>query len=121
MSTQHEETFKGRPAVAAELRKWVSSHTAHPDAPAVANELFVAILDSGASSIDVALFTVAGRLHLTATGPAPLPLRHSHGPGWRIVEGLSRTTGVTTDGHGLWAHLGRPTLPTPEGEPPPSR
>jgi hypothetical protein len=83
----------------------VSRHAAHPDAPSVANELFVAILDSGAGAIDVALFAVGGRLHVTATGPAPLPLRHSHGPGWRIVEGLSRTTGVTTDGRGLWAQL----------------
>ena len=108
MSTRHEATFKGQPSAAAELRKWVSKQAAHPDAPAVANELFVAILDSGADSIDVALLTVAGRLHITATGPAPLSLRHSHGPGWRVIEGLSRTNGVTTDEHGLWAHMGRP-------------
>lgn len=106
MSTLHEATFKGHPSAAADVRAWVSSHATHPDAPAVANELFVAILGAGADAVDVALFTVGGRLHITATGPDPIPLRHSHGPGWRIVEGLSRSTGVTTDERGLWAHMG---------------
>jgi hypothetical protein len=98
-------TFKGHPAEAASVRTWTAARATHPDAPAVANELFVAILGAGADSVDVALSTAGDRLKVTATGPAPLPLRHSHGPGWRIVDGLSRTNGVTTDERGLWAQL----------------
>ncbi|MGY1500787.1 hypothetical protein ACW4TU_30120 [Streptomyces sp. QTS52] len=105
MSTQHEATFKGHPAAAADVRAWVSRHTDHPDAPIVANELFVAILTAGADVIEVALAFAGARLRITATGTHPLSLRHSHGPGWRVIEGLSRTTGVTTDEHGLWAQL----------------
>lgn len=104
----HEATFKGHPAVAADVRAWAAVHVGHPDAPAVANELFVAILGSGANTIDMQLATAAHRLRITAAGPGPLLLRHSHGPGWRIIEGLSRTTGVTTDEHGLWAHMEQP-------------
>ena len=108
MSTQHEATFKGHPSVAADVRAWVSSHATHLDAPAVTHELFVAILNAGADSIDIALSLAGGRLRITATGTHPLSLRHSHGPGWRIIEGLSRATGVTIDERGLWAQMEQP-------------
>ena len=101
----HARIFKGHPAEAAEVRAWTATRAAHPDAPAVANELFVAVMGSGADTVEVALSTAGDRLKVTATGPGPLPLRPSHGPGWRIIAGLSRTTGVTTDEHGLWAQL----------------
>jgi hypothetical protein len=98
-------TFKGHPSEAAEVRAWTSKRSTHPDAPQVANELFVAILGSGADAIEMELSTAGDRLRITADGPQRLPLRHSHGPGWRIVAELSRTSGVTTDEHGLWAQL----------------
>lgn len=98
-------TFKGHPSEAAEVRAWTSKRTPHPDAPAVANELFVAILGAGADTIEVTLSTAGDRLRITATGPTALPARHSHGPGWRLISGLARATGVTTDETGLWAQL----------------
>lgn len=98
-------SFKGHPVVAGEVRAWVRLRTDHPDAVLVGHELFIAILASGSDVIEVQLSTAGDRLRVTATGTHPLPLRHSHGPGWRIIEGLSRSTGVTTDEHGLWAHL----------------
>lgn len=97
--------FKGNAVEASEVRTWTKLRTDHPDAPTVANELFVAVLSSGADIIEVTLSTADTRIRITATGPAPLALRHSHGPGWRIVAGLSRSTGVTTDELGLWAQL----------------
>lgn len=101
----YRRLFKGHAIEAAEVRAWTALRTRHPDAPAVTHELFVAVLASGAGTIEVTLSTAGGRLRITATGFAPLPLRHSHGPGWRIIAGLSRTTGVTTDEQGLWAQL----------------
>lgn len=103
--TGREASFKGHPIEAAHVRDWTAERTDHPDAPAVANELFVALLGSGADAVDLALSTAGDRLRITASGPGPLPLRASHGPGWRIIAGLSRMTGVTTDEHGLWAQL----------------
>ena len=97
--------FKGHPAGAAEVRAWTRRRVHHPDAPTVANELFVAILGAGADVVEMQLSTAGDRLKVTATGPQLLPLRHSHGPGWRIINGLSRTNGVTTDERGLWAQL----------------
>ncbi len=97
--------FKGHPLQASEVRTWTRLCTDHPDAPTVVNELFTAILHSGADQIEVELSTAGSHLKVVATGPHPLPLRHSHGPGWPIVAGLSRTTGVTTDERGLWAQL----------------
>lgn len=95
--------FKGHAAEAAEVRAWTRSRVPHPDAPRIAHELFVAILGSGADTIDITLSTAGRRLRITATGPHPLPLRHSHGPGWPIVAALCSTTGITTDECGLWA------------------
>lgn len=97
--------FKGHPSEAAEVRAWTRTRSPHPDAPTVANELFVAVLGAGPDIVEVTLSTAGARLRITAAGPEPLPVRHSHGPGWRIVSGLSRTNGVTTDERGLWAEL----------------
>ncbi len=101
----YRRPFKGIPIEASEVRAWTRHRALHPDAPTVANELFTAVMQSGADTIEVELSTAGSRLKVTVTGPHPLSLRHSHGPGWRIVEGLSRSTGVTADEHGLWARL----------------
>ena len=97
--------FEGHPSEAAEVRAWVGRRVPHADAPLVAHELFVAVLESGSNPVEMTLSTAGDRLRITATGHDPLPLRHSHGPGWRIVDGLSRTSGVTVDERGLWAQL----------------
>ncbi|WP_406444631.1 hypothetical protein OHB14_36930 [Streptomyces sp. NBC_01613] len=101
----YRRTFKGHPSEAVEVRTWTGSRSPHADAPQIVNELFVAVLGAGADQVEVTLSTAGDRLRITATGPEPLPLRHSHGPGWRIVSGLARTNGVTTDERGLWAQL----------------
>ncbi len=97
--------FKAHPIEASRVRAWTAARAAHSDAPQVANELFVAVLGTRPDIVEITLTAAAGRLRITATGAAPLPLRHSHGAGWPIVAGLSRATGVTIDEHGLWAQL----------------
>ncbi|MFM9629347.1 hypothetical protein ACKI10_17190 [Streptomyces galilaeus] len=104
--TTYSRPFKGLAVEAAEVRAWTRRRTHHPDAPTVANELFVAILGSGAEVIEMGLSSAGDRLRITATGSAPLFLRHSHGPGWLIVHNLSRTSGTTEDGHSMWALMG---------------
>lgn len=100
--------FKGAPIEASQVRAWTHTRTRDPDTAAVANELFIAILANGADHIDITISTAGPRTRITATGPDPLPLRHSHGPGWRLVAGLAHTTGVTPDDHGLWAQMPEP-------------
>ncbi|CAM5553689.1 glutamine--fructose-6-phosphate transaminase (isomerizing) [Streptomyces californicus] len=77
--TAYRRPFKGLAIEAAEVRAWTRLRTDHPDAPAVAHELFIAILASGADTIEVTLSTAGTRLRITATGPAPLPLVHLGG------------------------------------------
>lgn len=98
--------FKALPVEAAGVRAWTSSRTPHPDAPAIANELFVALLQAGADTVEMSISTAGARTRLAASGHARLGLRHSHGPGWRLVAGLAQTTGKTADECGLWAQLG---------------
>lgn len=97
--------FKAHPIEAAQVRAWTADRAPAPDAPQVANELFVAVLGAGPDTVEITLSTNGNRIRITATGATPLALRHSHGPGWRIAAGLSRSTGVTTDERGLWAQL----------------
>lgn len=101
--TTYRRSFKGLAIEAAEVRAWTKKRTDHPDGVQISHELFVAVLGSGADTIEITLSSAGSRLRITATGPQPLPLRHSHGPGWPIVAGLSTSTGVTTDECGLWA------------------
>jgi len=97
--------FKGHAVEAAHVRHWIRERASHPDAPQVAHELFVAVLGAGPEVIEMTISTAGPRLKLTATGTDPLPLLHSHGPGWRIIHGLACTHGQTDDKHGLWAQL----------------
>lgn len=106
-------TFKGHPSEAREVRAWTAFRTTNPDAVTIANELFIAVLGAAPELIDVELSTAGNRIRITATGPEPLSLRHTHGPGWRIVAGLSRSTGVTTDECGLWALIAPDNEVTP--------
>ncbi|MET8559319.1 hypothetical protein ABZV75_01515 [Streptomyces flaveolus] len=99
-----QKAFKGEPAEAAHVRLWVTGRVQHPDAPLIANELFIAVLSSGATAAEMTLSTSGSRI--TATGPHPLPLTSSHGPGWTIVSSRANLTGMSTDETGLWAQLG---------------
>ncbi|PNG21407.1 hypothetical protein [Streptomyces cahuitamycinicus] len=101
-----QKAFKGEPIEAAHVRLWTAGRVKHPDAPLIANELYIAILGSGAPVVDMTLSTADSRIRITAEGPDPLPLIHSHGPGWQIVIALSALAGLTTDECGLWAQVG---------------
>lgn len=103
--TSWGKPFKGHPTEAAAVRAWTYDRIPDPDAVQVAHELFVAVLLSGADVVQMQLSTAGPRLRITALGTDPLPVRHSHGPGWRVVAGLSRQTGVTADECGLWAQM----------------
>ncbi|MGW7239749.1 hypothetical protein [Streptomyces sp. NPDC054804] len=100
-----QKAFKGEPIEAAHVRLWTSGRVKHPDAPLVAHELFVAVLGSGAPAVEMTLSTAGPRIRLTATGPDPLPITSSHGPGWKILTGLADLTGICPDELGLWAQL----------------
>jgi hypothetical protein len=100
-----QRAFKALPVEAAGVRDWTGLRTPHPDAPAIANELFIALLHAGASTVEMAISTAGTRTRITASGSAVLRLHHSHGPGRRIVSGLAQSTGVTTDECGMWAQL----------------
>ncbi|WP_405841643.1 hypothetical protein [Streptomyces sp. NBC_01518] len=101
-----QKTFKAEPIEAAHVRLWTAGRVKHPDAPLIADELYVAVLQSGAPVIDMTLSTAGSRIRITAAGTEPLPLIYSHGPGWNIVTGLASISGITTDECGLWAQLG---------------
>ncbi|MFI2714855.1 hypothetical protein ACH5AI_00725 [Streptomyces collinus] len=101
-----QKAFKGEPIEAAHVRLWTRGRVKHLDAPLIADELFVAILGSGAGFIEMTLSTAGKRIRITAQGPEPLPIINSHGPGWMVVSGLSHHAGLTTDECGLWAQLG---------------
>jgi hypothetical protein len=100
------KAFKGEPREAAHVRLWTAGRVSHPDAPLIADELYVAVLGSGAPAVEMTLSTAGSRIRITAEGPDPLSLLHSHGPGWRIVAGLADRHGLTTDERGVWAQLG---------------
>lgn len=101
-----QKPFKAEPIEARHVRLWVAGRVKHPDAPAVANELYIAVLGSGAPVIELTLSTAGTRIRITAMGYDPLSLLYSHGPGWAIVTGLTTLAGITTDECGLWAQLG---------------
>ncbi|MFI2041019.1 hypothetical protein ACH470_41480 [Streptomyces bottropensis] len=94
------------PIEAPHVRLWTAGRVRHPDAPLLANELFVSVLGAGADVIEMTLSTAGPRIRITARGPDPIPLLHSHGPAWRIITGLAHQRGLTTDECGLWAQLG---------------
>lgn len=101
-----QKAFKGEPIEAAHVRLWTAGRVMHPDAPLIANELFVAVLSSSATAVEMTLSTAGTRIRITATGPDPLPLTSSHGPGWTILSRLADHTGLSTDERSLWAQLG---------------
>ncbi|MFJ4926799.1 hypothetical protein [Streptomyces sp. NPDC088736] len=100
-----QRSFKALPVEATGVRDWTHSRIPHPDAPLVAHELFVAVLHSGTDTVEVTLSTAGPRIRITATGTEALRSAQTHGPGWRLVAGLSQSTGITTDEHGLWAEM----------------
>lgn len=102
-----QRAFKGLPEEARSVRQWTAARAEHPSAAQVAHELFVAVLGAAPDLVELTLSTAGERVRITATGPDPLPLRHTHGPGRRIITGMSALSGTTSDARGLWAQLVR--------------
>lgn len=90
--------FKGEPIEAAHVRLWTAGRVKHPDAPLIANELYVAILGAGTPVVDMEISTAGPRIRITARGTDPLPILYSHGPGWQIVNGLGRVAAAAPAG-----------------------
>jgi hypothetical protein len=101
-----QKPFKAEPIEAAHVRMWTAGRVHHPDAPLIANELYVAVLGSGAPVVEMTLSTAGTRMRITAQGTEPLPLLSRLGPGWQLVTALTDLAGLTTDECGLWAQLG---------------
>ncbi|GGW15065.1 hypothetical protein GCM10018980_76190 [Streptomyces capoamus] len=101
-----QKAFKREPVEAVHVRLWIAGRVRHPDAPLIANELFVAVLSSGAAAVEMTPSTAGSRIRITATGPDPLPLISNHGPGWTLLSGLATIAGLSTDECRLWAQLG---------------
>ncbi|MFE9865852.1 hypothetical protein ACFYPZ_24460 [Streptomyces sp. NPDC005506] len=97
--------FEAHPASARLVRRWAACRLEHPDAPQVANELFVSILAAGGPAVEMTLSTAGPRSRITAVGSRALSLLHSHGPGYLIVSGLASVSGTRADGLGVWAQL----------------
>ncbi|MFE6627332.1 hypothetical protein ACFVNB_08810 [Streptomyces rochei] len=83
----------------------MASRLEHPDAPQVANELFLSVLSTGSETVKMTLSTAGPRTQISSAGSVELSALHSHGPGSSIVNGLSTMHGITTDGQGVWALL----------------
>ena len=98
-----QRAFPAQPIEARPLRDWVRARVAHPDAPAVASELFTAMAGL-VPVVEVTVSTAGARVQITATGDVPEPPRLS-GLGHDVVAGLAARSGLTTDCRGLWALL----------------
>ena len=101
-----QKAFKAEPIEASHVRLWTAGRVKHPDAPLIANELYVAVLSSGAPVVEMTLSTAGSRVRITAQGPEPLPVTSSHGSNWLLIDALAHSAGLTTDECGLWAQLG---------------
>lgn len=102
-----QKRFKGLPDEAWKVRRWAAARVDSEDVVLVAHELFVAVLGTKPDTVEMTLSTAGRRTKVTATGPRPMALRHSNGPGSVLVAGLARITGRTTDGRGVCAELPR--------------
>lgn len=102
-----QKKFQGLPREAWAVRRWTAARVDSEDVVLVAHELFVAVLGTRPDTVEMTLSTAGRRTKVTATGPRPMALRHSHGPGVTLIAGLARITGPTADARGVWAELPR--------------
>ncbi|MFD9823146.1 hypothetical protein [Streptomyces violascens] len=100
------KAFTGIPEEARNVRAWTAGHLAHPDAPLIAHELFVAVLGAGPDHIEITVSTAGRRIRIAATGFLPLPFLQAHGPGAILISQLSRSSGVSEDCQTVWALFG---------------
>lgn len=97
--------FEAAPSSAPAVRRWTRDRITHPDAPAVADELLVAVLATEPAAVEVTLSTAGDRARITVHGAARPLDWHADEPGGRIVAALSTCSRTTHDARGLWAQL----------------
>ncbi|MFJ6355001.1 hypothetical protein ACIQKB_36790 [Streptomyces sp. NPDC092046] len=98
-----QRAFTAQPVEALPLRTWIRERATDPDAPAVANELFIAVA-AHAPVVEMTLSTAGLRVRISATGAADrAPVLTAVGQS--IVAGLADQFGITPDHRGLWALL----------------
>lgn len=103
--TSWQRAFPGNSLSAREARGWAAMHAVHPDARQVAGELYLAVLASHPSLVQMTVSTAGPRRRITATGTWPLAMRDVRGAGRAIIRALSTAHGITPDDRGLWAEL----------------
>lgn len=103
--TSWQRAFPAEAIEARAVRDWVALHAIHPDARQVAQELYLAVLASHPSTVQMTVSTAGRRRRITATGTWPLVLHGLRGAGREIILGLSSAYGVSPDDRGLWAEL----------------
>lgn len=86
-------------------RDWAAQHAVHPDARQIAGELFLAVLASHPTAVQITVSTAGTRRRITAASTRPLALHSLHGTGRTIIRALAAVHGVTPDDCGLWAEL----------------
>ncbi len=97
--------FEAVPASAPAVRRWTRDRTTRVDAPAIAHELFAAVLTTEPDAVEMTLSTAGARARITAHGARGPLVWLVDEPGRRIVAALSRQSGFTHDARGLWADL----------------
>lgn len=100
-----QRAFPAEASQAGAARAWVRAHTAHEDAPQILGELFIAVLSSHPSKVQLTVSTAGARSRITASGDRPLSLQSLYGAGRRIIADLATDRGTSVDGRGVWAEL----------------
>lgn len=77
-------TFESAPASAPAVRSWTRDRISHPDAPAVADELFLVVFATAAAAVEVTLSTAGTRARITAHGATRPLLRQADDAGHRM-------------------------------------
>jgi hypothetical protein len=103
--TSWQRAFPAEAIQARAARDWAALHAVHPDARQVAHELFLAVLASRPSLVQMTVSTAGMRRRITAAGSWPLAMHGLRGAGREIILGLSAAYGVSPDDCGLWAEL----------------
>ncbi|MFI0897765.1 hypothetical protein [Streptomyces sp. NPDC020983] len=103
--TSWQRTFPATATDARAARQWAAMHAVHPDARQVAAELYLAVLASRPSLIEMTVSTAGRRRRISASGSGPLVQHGLRGPGGIIIRALSAAHGLTVDERGLWAEL----------------
>lgn len=100
-----QRAFPAEAVQARAVRAWVGSHSGHPDARQIASELYLAVLATHPTAVQMTLSTAGPRARIVAGADRPLPLHAVRGAGRSIIAALATAHGTTVDECGVWAEL----------------